>query len=96
MKRPALVRAKHCLPLALPFMLTSCFTMMVWGFLPASDVDPVTGADETGFEYMTETRWSWGLFFGRLGLTPFTLVLDCLTCPVQAIWFGWPDDDCPK
>ena len=27
-------------------------------------------------------------------LTPFTLVLDCVTAPVQAVLYGWEDDDC--
>jgi len=89
--------AKRCAVVVLPFVLTSCFSMMVWGFLPGDEVDPVTGSEQAVFEYDEQTEWSWGLFFGRLGLTPFAFVLDVLTCPVQAFLFGWDDeDDCPK
>lgn len=84
---------RHGAVLCLPLVLTSCFTMAVWGFLPADEVDPVTGNEETGFEYDSDTEWSWGLFFGRLGLTPFAVALDVLTCPVQAFLFGWDDED---
>ncbi|MDO8349179.1 MAG: hypothetical protein Q7T30_03010 [Planctomycetota bacterium] len=85
--------AKRCVVVALPLVLTSCFTMMLWGFGPAEDVGPVSGDEETAFEYDEQTEWSWGLFFGRLGLTPFAIVLDVLTCPVQCFVFGWDDED---
>ena len=85
--------AKHAAVFCLSLALTSCFTMMVWGFSPEDGVDPATGSEETTFAYDEETEWSWGLFFGRLGLTPFAIVLDVLTCPVQAVMLGWDDDD---
>jgi hypothetical protein len=88
---------KRAAALCLPLVLTGCFTMMLWGFSPEDEVDPATGNEETTLAYDEETEWSWGLFFGRLGLTPFTVVLDILTCPVQAFLFGWDDDEsCPK
>jgi len=60
---------KRCAALALPLVLTSCFTMALWGFDLADEVDPATGNEETTFDYDEGTEWSWGLFFGRLGLT---------------------------
>ena len=78
--------------LLLPFLLTSCFTMTVWGFDPVEETNPFSGAAETSFQYDAATEWSWGLFFTRLGLTPFALVLDAATCPVQAVLFGMDDD----
>ena len=89
--------AKHAAVLCLPLVLASCFTMMVWGFEPEFGTDAASGESEATFAYDEETEWSWGLFFGRLGLTPFAVVLDVLTCPVQAVLFGWTDDeDGPK
>jgi hypothetical protein len=85
--------AKHAAVLCLSLVLTSCFTMMVWGFDTESECDAASGDSETTFAYDEETEWSWGLFFGRLGLTPFAIVLDVLTCPVQAVLFGWDDDE---
>jgi hypothetical protein len=80
-------------------LLSGCFTMTLWGFEPVDEVDPFTGKEETVFEYDEATEWSWQLFFTRLGLTPFALVLDAATCPVQAVVFGMDcddDDDPPR
>ena len=84
---------KRAAALCLPLVLSSCFTMAVWGFHPDTDTDPVSHDTDTSFAYDEETEWSWGLFFGRLGLTPFAVALDVLTCPVQAFLFGWDDDE---
>lgn len=78
--------------LLLPFLLSSCFTMAVWGFEPVEEANTFSGAAETSFQYDAATEWSWGLFFTRLGLTPFALLLDVATCPVQAVLFGMDDD----
>lgn len=91
-RRARLVRGGATL--LLPFLLASCFTMTVWGFDPVEETNTFSGAAETSFQYDAETEWSWGLFFTRLGLTPFALVLDAATCPVQAVLFGMGDDDC--
>lgn len=85
------------LPTALlPLLLSSCFTMGLWGFEPTDDRDPVTGREDTSFEYQDDTSWSWGLFGLRVLATPITLCLDCLTAPVQVFLFGNDDDgdDC--
>ena len=87
---------KRAAALCLPLVLASCFTMAVWGVYP--EFDQASSSEETTFAYDEETEWSWGLFFGRLALTPFAFALDVLTCPVQAFLFGGDDDgeDCPK
>lgn len=77
--------------LALSTLLCSCFTLGLWGFQPEDDTDPVTGDDDTAFAYDEETEWSWELLGLRILLTPATLCLDCLTCPVQC--FLWANDD---
>jgi hypothetical protein len=63
---------------------SSCFTMLLWGFESTDEVDPCTGEVEDGLEYDEDTEWSWELFGLRVLLTPVTLALDCLTCPIQA------------
>ncbi len=79
---------------ALPFLCTSCFTMGLWGVLPDSEVDAFTHQEETVFAYDEGTEWSWSLLGLRILLTPVTVGLDVLTCPVQAVLFGNDDDDC--
>lgn len=75
------------------FTLSSCFTGILWGFEPRSERDPVTGKEDTVFRYDEDTEWSLPLLFGRIVATPFMLCLDCLTAPVQALWFDDDDDD---
>ncbi|MBZ0150997.1 MAG: hypothetical protein K8J09_05640 [Planctomycetes bacterium] len=85
--------------LLLATTLSSCFTGVIWGFFPQEDHDdPDAGMPLT---YERGTKWSWELVLGRILVTPFTLVLDCVTLPVQAVLFGWNDDDeakrpCPQ
>src|SRR5262245_30058078 len=79
-----------CFPCVL---LTSCFTLGLWGFHPDDDdVDPVTG--QATYVYDEHTKWTWGLFGLRVLLTPVTLALDCVTCPVQCALGLTGDDDC--
>lgn len=78
--------------LALMLSCSSCFTMSVWGFDVEESPDIVTGEPETVMVYDPETEWSWKLFGLRVLATPFTLVLDCATAPLQA-FFLWNDDD---
>lgn len=73
-------------------LLSSCFTMGLWGFKPERDHDQFTGKRDDHFSYDAETEWSWTKLFGRIAGTPITLALDCLTAPVQA-WFFRNDDD---
>lgn len=80
--------------IALLSTCTSCFTMGLWGFGPEYDEDLCTGRGETVFEYDEHTEWSWGLLGLRLLLTPVTLALDVVTCPLQCVLLGDGDDDC--
>lgn len=86
-------RLIHRATLLLPLALGGCFTLALWGFLPEDERDPFTGEESTSFAYDEDTEWSWGAFALRVLGTPFTLALDCVTCPVQAVWFGFGDDD---
>ena len=90
---PSVSRSLLALSLLLPLLCSSCFTMGLWGFFPEDDVDPVTAEESTTFEYDNDTEWSWGLFGLRVLLTPISLGLDCLTCPVQA-WLFFDEDHC--
>jgi hypothetical protein len=67
--------------------------MGLWGFEPDEEQDFVTGESETSFAYDPETEWSWSKLALRVLLTPITLGLDCLTCPVQVVLFASADDD---
>lgn len=86
--------------LLLATTLSSCFTGAIWGFFPRQDDDD-PDATAMALTYERGTKWSWELVLGRILATPFTLVLDCVTLPVQAVLFGWNDDDeakqpCPQ
>ena len=59
--------------------------MGLWGFELEDEQDPFTGQCETTYAYDSRTEWSWGKLGLRVLLTPFTLALDCLTCPIQCI-----------
>lgn len=72
-------------------LLCSCFTMGLWGFWPEDAADPATRQEETTFTYDEDTEWSWELLGLRILLTPVTLCLDGVTCPVQCLF--WGDDD---
>ena len=91
--RSHLRRTRCAAALLLPLVLHGCITMGLWGFYPEDEQDPITGEDESGFTYDPETEWSWSLLGLRVLLTPITVALDCLTCPIQAAWFGLDDDE---
>jgi len=67
--------------------------MGLWGFELEDEDDAFTGQSEATFVYDPETKWSWGKLGLRVLLTPFTLALDCLTCPIQAIFVCDDSDD---
>ena len=75
------------------FVLSSCFTMALWGFRPETEYDQLRHEEATWYSYDKETKWSWPLLFGRILLTPFALGLDFVTAPVQAWLFGDDDED---
>lgn len=70
--------------LLLPVLLSGCFTTALWG----------AGDDEAeAWSVAADGDDGWGDILARLALTPFALVLDCLTSPVQACLDG---DDEPR
>lgn len=87
-------RVASLLVVSLPILCSSCFTLGLWGCFPEDEADPVTGEYSTAFAYDPETEWSWELVGMRLLLTPFTLGLDLVTCPVQCLMFG--DGECGR
>lgn len=66
------------LGLVLPLMASSCFTTLVW----EADLER-SHYDEHGFEIDEDSSNSWDELCFKLLLTPFTLVLDCVTMPLQ-------------
>jgi hypothetical protein len=80
-------RVSSLAAVSMPILCSSCFTLGLWGFFPEDEEDAATGEYSTGFAYDPETEWSWELVGLRLLLTPFSLGLDVLTCPVQCVVF---------
>ncbi len=85
------LRRRVLLPLVLlaPLLLSSCFTLMVWGFTPEDEPGP---SGDTVMVYDPKTQWSWDRVGCRVLLTPPALALDVLTCCVQC-WLFWGDCD---
>ena len=81
-----LSRLRVFLPLLLLVPLQSCFTTAVWG---GSVEDETDGSrfSLTGGVPVSRNVWV------KLLLTPFAVVLDACTAPVQAVMFGWDDDE---
>ena len=82
-------------------ILQSCFTAALWGGEVRSmsrREDPRTGESSTRVSLQVkdgaeDSDWSFGAVVGRVFLTPLTLVLDAVTCPVQLFWYENGDDD---
>jgi hypothetical protein len=49
-------RSRRLCALVAPLLLSSCFTMGLWGFLPETETSPWTGKDDTSFVYDEETE----------------------------------------
>jgi uncharacterized protein YceK len=77
--------------LVLLLALHGCMTAGLWGFDVTSERDPITREEQTSLEAREGEEL--GSVWLRLLATPFTLVLDCLTLPIQAWVFGWDDDE---
>ena len=71
-----------CLP------ATSCFTNMLWGGLDAVDFEAERGVGRTSIQIDNLSDLA-----GKLLLTPFTLLLDCLTLPVQEALIPGAEDE---
>lgn len=73
----------------LPLLLSSCFTMGLWGFERETDE-----RGRASWSYDEETEWSWREFGTRLLLTPFAVGLDLSTSPLQMALSSDDDDEC--
>lgn len=75
-------------------LLPSCFTAALWDLQLESEVDPYTGERTAVVTDDGDDDTSvLDNFFAKVLLTPFTVALDCLTCPVQAVVYGFDCDD---
>jgi hypothetical protein len=73
-------------------LLPSCFTAAVWGVEIDGDCGEPAPIEARG----EEPDRGEGLldhFAAKLVLTPFALALDCLTCPIQALFLGCEEDE---
>lgn len=81
----------RCLRLSLlvlaPLLLTSCCTMMVWGWKPSEEAD--RWGDLT-MVYDPTTKWTWDRVGCRIMLTPPALGLDVLLSWLEC-WMCWGD-----
>ena len=85
------MRRRGTAALFLLAVLQGCFTAGVWGYELRAAEDPITGEDETALEAVPGEAVE-NLWFCILA-TPFALALDCVTLPIQALVYGWWDDD---
>ena len=70
------------------FLLSSCFTTAVWG--GSIEDDDGDGVHDVELDPEVDGVSD---FLLKLVLTPFAVVLDVCTSPVQAWLYGWEDDD---
>lgn len=75
--------------LALLPWLGGCFTTHVWG--GSVEDDDGDGVYSAGFD--SDDDGPELDLAARLALTPFTLLLDFCTAPIQACLYGWNDDE---
>ena len=75
------------LGLCLATSTSACFTTMAWGGDPFDDDDGPRASRRYGDDDGGPSIWA------SLALTPFTLVLDLVTAPVQAFFLFDDDDD---
>ncbi len=66
-------------------LLTSCFTSMVWN----TDLDSTSLTDDATYAQEDDDSSIWT----RLALTPFALILDIITWPLQELVADENDDD---
>ncbi len=91
-------RLRWSLVLLAPLLLSSCFTMMVWGFEPDEECDRWGNLTMV---YDPATEWTWDRVGCRVLLTPPAVALDVLLSMVEC-WMCWgdcacgEDDDLPR
>ena len=85
--RPGKLRASLiCVALILPLM-SSCMTTAIWGGSIDEDADGSSSLSLSGGRPLSDNLWV------KILATPFAIVLDICTYPIQASMYGWDDDD---
>ena len=85
--RPRKLRASLiCVALILP-TLTSCMTTAIWGGSIEEDEDGSSSLSFSGGRPLSDDVWV------KILATPFAIVLDICTYPIQACMYGWDDED---
>ena len=82
-------RVELACALALWIAASSCFTTALWGGSIETEED---GVETVAFNEHDGVD-GWGDFAGRVLLTPFAVLLDICTSPVQAWLYGWDEED---
>ena len=84
---------RYTCALALLLCCSGCFTVGLWG----GSTDGVRGDGEGRLGFSSREAdmkvGHWSELFYKIPLTPFALVLDIATSPIQTIIF-WSADDC--
>lgn len=75
-----------CAALILP-TLTSCITTAVWGGSVEDDGDGSSSLSSSGGRALSDN------LLVKILATPFAIVLDICSYPIQAALYGWDDDD---
>ncbi|MCA9001655.1 MAG: hypothetical protein KDB61_07020 [Planctomycetes bacterium] len=67
---------------------SACITTAVWGgSIEDRDRDGVSTLHTSGGHALSDNVWV------KIIATPFAIVLDICTYPIQAVLFGWDDED---
>lgn len=72
--------------LILPLM-TGCMTTAIWGGSIDEDEDGSSTLNYSGGRAISDDVWV------KIAATPFALLFDVCTYPIQACIYGWNDDD---
>ncbi len=75
-----------CVALIIP-LFSSCITTAVWGGSVKDDGDGTSSLSTSGGRSLSDN------ILVKLIATPFAIVLDICTYPIQAALYGWDDDD---
>ena len=75
-------------PLLVLLLLTSCATTTLWGGSIHDDDDD----GKASIHVDGGPEWE-GSVWTRVLATPFAIVFDLCTLPIQAVMYGWDDDE---
>ncbi len=85
--RPRKLRASLiAVALILP-TLTGCMTTAIWGGSIEEDEDGSSSLSLSGGRAISDDVWV------KIAATPFALIFDICTYPIQACMYGWNDDE---